>query len=135
LIAACSILTAAFPTTAGVAAMILRAVALGSLLFLLPASCGSKHPLAAHWHQDVAPGAVGLELWFDDTDMVGGCNHQPGDADDDLDGHYSFADGKVVITAKWKNSGKLYAASGPVTGDHLELVGDDSKMSFHRADH
>ncbi|HLQ36330.1 MAG TPA: hypothetical protein VK348_00915, partial [Planctomycetota bacterium] len=43
--------------------------------------------------------------------------------DDDIDGRFTFADGKLTITGRWKNSGKPVALSGQLVGDRLELTG------------
>jgi len=108
-----------------------RAFLFGPLLVLL-AGCGNKQPLVGNWRRDVAPGTDGLELWFDQKDAVGGCNHQPDD-DDDIDGKYTLTEGKLTINGKWKNSGKPVAMYGSLVGDRIDLSGADGRFTFHRA--
>lgn len=102
--------------------------------FLLLAACGSDHPLAGNWAQQLDGGKKGLNLEFQtggDKVMVHTAPREDG-SHDHLHGTYTFDAVSKVVTVKCKllGDGKADAWTGALAGKTLELSSADGKLAF-----
>ncbi len=105
-------------------------------VLLLFAACGTKHPLAGGWSQELPGAAKGMFLEFD-----GGSDKlelhtapRPDGTHDHVDGTYAWdaASRTVTVHCKLAGEGKADTWTGVVEGDHFELSAADGKFRFHR---
>jgi hypothetical protein len=114
--------------------MRLRQLWIVPLLFL--AACGSDHPLAGNWSQELPGDAHGMSLEFQvDGDRVmvhtaprpdGGHGHERGTYT------WDAAAKSITVQAPLAGDGKATTWTGTVDGEHMELGSADGKLQFHR---
>jgi hypothetical protein len=102
--------------------------------FLALAACGSNHPLAGNWAQQLDGGKKGLNLEFQtggDKVMVHTAPRDDG-SHDHLHGTYTFDAATMAITVKCKllGDGKADTWAGTLAGKALELSSADGKLAF-----
>jgi len=101
---------------------------------LLFAACGSDHPLAGNWAQQLDGGKKGMSLGFKrggETVLVHTAPREDG-SHDHLRGTYTFdpASKAVTVTCKLLGDGKADTWTGVLNGKALELSSADGKLAF-----
>lgn len=113
----------------------MRTIRLIPVLFLF-AACGSSHPLAGGWNQELPGDAKGMYLEFDTGSDKCLLHTAPTGADgahDDVNGTYAWdaASRTVTVHCKLAGAGKADTWTGVLDGEHLELSSADGKLKFH----
>lgn len=112
----------------------MRTLLLSFVPVLLFAACGSDHPLAGNWAQQLDGGKKGLNLEFQtggEKVMVHTAPREDG-SHDHLHGSYTFDAATKAVTVKCKllGDGKADAWTGVLNGKALELSSADGKLAF-----